>query len=111
MNTITLAVEFEDIGNNLFGLGTGWATKALKLGLLLIVVVTVISKFSLKAGIGALIGLIFANGIYGARQDLSDSFTDFLISSQGSPARHAPQYPGASPDAPAPGAGGGGERA
>lgn len=108
MNTITLAVEFEDIGNNLFGLGTGWAAKALKLGLLLIVVVTVIRKFSLKAGIGALIGLIIANGIYGARQDLSDSFTDFLISSQGPPARHAPHDPGAGPAAPA---GGGGERA
>ncbi|GGO59086.1 hypothetical protein [Streptomyces lasiicapitis] len=105
MNTTTLAAEFSDIGDNLFDVGTSWATQGLKLGLLAIVVITIIRKFSLKAGIGALIGLVVATGIYNGRNDLSEAFTNELLS-VGAPAVHAPQYPGTDPGA-ASSAGGG----
>ncbi|MFI2620533.1 hypothetical protein [Streptomyces sp. NPDC018584] len=105
MTTITLAAEFSEIGDNLFDVGTSWATQGLKLGLLAIVVMTIVKKFSLKAGIGALLGLVIANGIYNGRNDLSEAFTNELLN-VGAPAVHAPQYPGAGLAAPAGAAGG-----
>ncbi|QIB49529.1 hypothetical protein [Streptomyces aureoverticillatus] len=107
MNTTLAVVEFKDIGDNLFTLGTSWAEKALKLGLLFIVVITIFKKMSLKGAIGSLIGLAIALGVYNGRDDVSTSFTSFLLST--SAPVHAPLHPGAGTDAP-PAASAGGER-
>ncbi|MDF3141484.1 MULTISPECIES: hypothetical protein [unclassified Streptomyces] len=110
MKSVILAGEFEDIGDHLLNVGNGWAEGSLKFGLLAIVVVTIIKKFSMKAGIGALIGLVIANGIYNGRTDISDAVTDEVTNIKGAPAVHAPLVPGpgtTKPTAPA----AGGERA
>ncbi|UNZ21404.1 hypothetical protein [Streptomyces sp. 891-h] len=73
-----LAGEFEDIGDHLLGMGTSWAENALKFALLAVVVYQVIKRFSLKAGIGALIGLVVCLSIYDSREDLSDAFSTEL---------------------------------
>ncbi|MGW2748447.1 hypothetical protein [Streptomyces sp. NPDC001450] len=109
MTHLILAAELDDIGNHLLTVGNGWAEKSLKLALLTIVVGTVIKKLSIKAGIGTLIGLVIANGIYGARTDISDAVTDEVTHVKGAPAVHAPLVPG--PGTPAQRTSAAGERA
>lgn len=77
--TVTLAGALQDIGDHLFGLGTGWSEKALRLALVVIVVVKVVQKFSMKAGIGALVGLVVCLGIYGSRTDLGNALKDEVL--------------------------------
>ncbi|WP_372404847.1 hypothetical protein [Streptomyces luteireticuli] len=79
--TVTLAGAFQDIGDHLLGIGTGWSEKALKLALIVIVVVNVVRKFSVKAGIGALLGLVVCLGIYNARNDLGNAFKNEVLNS------------------------------
>lgn len=76
---VVLAGAFQDIGDHLLGLGTGWSEKALKLALIVIVVVKVTQKFSMKAGIGALVGLVICLGIYGSRNELGNAFKDEVL--------------------------------
>lgn len=73
---IQLAGQFADVGNSLLGTARDWAEMALPTVLLLIVVVTAARKFSVRAAIGALIGLALCMGIYHSRDALSDAFTD-----------------------------------
>ncbi|MFD8078243.1 hypothetical protein ACFV3E_36950 [Streptomyces sp. NPDC059718] len=73
---IQLAGRFADVGNSLLGTARDWAEMALPTVLLLIVVVTAARKFSVRAAIGALIGLALCMGIYHSRDALSDAFTD-----------------------------------
>ncbi|WP_326809633.1 hypothetical protein OG533_39485 (plasmid) [Streptomyces sp. NBC_01186] len=75
---VQLAGEFEDIGDHLLGMGTGWAEATLKLALLVVVVYQIFKRFSLKAGIGALLGLVICLSIYNSREDLSDAFSTEL---------------------------------
>lgn len=78
MNTsdVQLAGKLADLGNSwLTTLGT-WGDKGLQVALVAIVVVTVVRKVSLKAGIGALIGLVVALGIYNSRTSLANLFED-----------------------------------
>ncbi|MEV0449801.1 hypothetical protein [Streptomyces sp. NPDC050600] len=88
MNHIVLAGAFENIGNGLFGLGENWAERALKLFLVAIVAITVIKKMSIKAGIGAVLGLAICLGIYYARADLADAFKQEIRDLQSAPAAH-----------------------
>ncbi|MET9955985.1 hypothetical protein ABZ135_31195 [Streptomyces sp. NPDC006339] len=94
MNTTTfvLAGAFENIGNGLFGLGESWAERALKLFLIAIVAITVIKKMSIKAGIGAVLGLAICLGIYSARTDLADAFKQELTDMQSAPAHPTSQH-------------------
>ncbi|MET9879271.1 hypothetical protein ABZZ36_32285 [Actinacidiphila glaucinigra] len=73
---VQLAGQFADVGNSLLSLAGDWAEKALPIVLLTIAVVTAARKFSLKAGLGALIGLALCMGIYASRDSLSDAFSD-----------------------------------
>ncbi|MBO8203151.1 hypothetical protein [Streptomyces smyrnaeus] len=73
-----LAGEFESIGDHLLGMGTGWAEDALKLILLGVVIYQIGKRFSLKAGIGALLGLVVCLSIYNSRENLSDAFSTEL---------------------------------
>ncbi|KRD17940.1 hypothetical protein [Streptomyces sp. Root264] len=79
MNTVhslMLAGQLDDLGNSWITMFKNWATKGLQAGLLVLVVVTMIQKFSLKAGIGALLLMVIALGLYDARDSLANMFED-----------------------------------
>ncbi|WP_405803428.1 hypothetical protein OG729_00150 [Streptomyces sp. NBC_00210] len=65
MNTVhslMLAGQLDDLGDSWINMFKDWATKALQAGLVCLVVIIMIQKFSLKAGIGALLLMITALG-------------------------------------------------
>ncbi|MFF7534645.1 hypothetical protein ACFZB2_36930 [Streptomyces bobili] len=92
MNTVhglVLAGQLDDLGDSWITMFQDWATKGLQAGLLVLVVVIMLQKFSLKAGIGALLLMIIALGLYNSREDLSDMFEDEVKN----PAKGAPVVP------------------
>ncbi|MGW1616393.1 hypothetical protein ACWCQZ_44495 [Streptomyces sp. NPDC002285] len=91
VNSAILAGQLDDLGDSWITMLQDWATKGLQAGLLVLVVVIMIQKFSLKAGIGALLLMIIALGLYNSREDLSDMFEDEVKN----PARGASAVPGA----------------
>ncbi|MGK5695069.1 hypothetical protein ACSNOJ_19535 [Streptomyces sp. URMC 128] len=90
VNSVILAGQLDDLGDSWISMFKDWATKGLQAGLLVLVVVIMIQKFSLKAGIGALLLMIIALGLYNSREDLSDMFEDEVKN----PAKGAPAVPG-----------------
>ncbi|MFE9024366.1 hypothetical protein ACFYNL_38275 [Streptomyces sp. NPDC007808] len=90
VNSVILAGQLDDLGDSWITMLQDWATKGLQAGLLVLVVVIMIQKFSLKAGIGALLLMIIALGLYNSREDLSDMFEDEVKN----PAKGAPAIPG-----------------
>ncbi|MFE9769767.1 hypothetical protein ACFYPC_35485 [Streptomyces sp. NPDC005808] len=90
VNSLMLAGQLDDLGDSWINMFKDWATKGLQAGLLVLVVVIMIQKFSLKAGIGALLLMIIALGLYNSREDLSDMFEDEVKN----PANGAPAVPG-----------------
>ena len=93
MNTVhslMLAGQLNDLGDSWISMFKEWATKGLQAGLVVLVVVIMIQKFSLKAGIGALILLVIALGLYNSRNELADLFEDEVKN----PAKAAPAVPG-----------------
>ncbi|MFD5572966.1 hypothetical protein [Streptomyces cadmiisoli] len=92
MNTVhslMLAGKLDDLGVSWIDMFKGWATKGLQAGLSCLVVIIMIQKFSLKAGIGALILMVIALGLYNSRNDLADMFTDEVKN----PSKAAPVVP------------------
>jgi hypothetical protein len=85
-----LAGQLNDLGNSWINMFKEWATKGLQAGLVCLVVVIMIQKFSLKAGIGALLLMVIALGLYNSRNDLANMFTDEVKD----PAKGAPANPG-----------------
>jgi hypothetical protein len=76
---VQLAGKLADLGNSwLSTLGT-WGDKGLQVGLTAIVVITVVRKVSLKAGIGALLGMVLALGLYNSRDNLANYFQDEVV--------------------------------
>ncbi|WP_051718138.1 hypothetical protein [Streptomyces megasporus] len=71
-----LAGALEEMGDHLLDVGQGWTDKGLALILAALVVVQIGRKFSVKAGIGAAIGMVLCLGIYDSRQDLRDDVKD-----------------------------------
>ncbi|MFK4540435.1 hypothetical protein RKD29_000031 [Streptomyces tendae] len=67
-----------------------WATKGLQAGLIVLIVVIMVQRFSLKARIGALLLMIITLGLYDSREGLADMFTDEV----NNPANGAPAVPG-----------------
>ncbi|GGP80721.1 hypothetical protein [Streptomyces melanogenes] len=93
MNTVhglVLAGQLDDLGNSWITMFQQWATKGLQAGLICLVVVIMIQRFSLKAGIGALLLMVIALGLYNARNDLANMFTDEVKN----PSKGAPAVPG-----------------
>ncbi|MFF8867918.1 hypothetical protein ACF08B_38425 [Streptomyces sp. NPDC015139] len=93
MNTVhslMLAGQLDDLGNSWINMFKEWATKGLQAGLICLVVVIMIQKFSLKAGIGALLLMVIALGLYNSRNDLANMFTDEVKN----PSKGAPVVPG-----------------
>ncbi|MFD9223516.1 hypothetical protein ACFWDI_26750 [Streptomyces sp. NPDC060064] len=78
MNTsdVQLAGKLADLGDSWLTTLGPWGDKGLQVALVAIVVITVVRKVSLKAGIGALIGLVVALGIYNSRGTLANLFED-----------------------------------
>ncbi|MEU8951602.1 hypothetical protein [Streptomyces sp. NPDC048489] len=87
---LLLAGQLHDLGNSWITMFRDWATKGLQAGLVCLVVVIMIQKFSLKAGIGALMLMIVALGLYSSRQDLANMFEDEVKN----PSKGAPAIPG-----------------
>nr|WP_217237444.1 hypothetical protein [Streptomyces sp. AC555_RSS877] len=87
---LMLAGQLDDLGDSWITMFEDWATKGLQAGLIVLVVVIMIQKFSLKAGIGALLLMIIALGLYDSRNDLADMFTDEVKN----PSKGAPAVPG-----------------
>ncbi|MFE5489001.1 hypothetical protein ACFQ7Z_03395 [Streptomyces virginiae] len=77
-NSVVLAGQLDALGDSLIGTLADWSDSGLKVALTLVVVVTVARKFSLKAGIGALIAMVIALGIYNSRDSLASIFSDEL---------------------------------
>ncbi|MFE5191686.1 hypothetical protein [Streptomyces sp. NPDC056628] len=108
MHSLLLAGQLNDLGDSWITMFKEWATKGLQAGLVCLVVIIMIQKFSLKAGIGALLLMIIALGLYNSRDSLANMFEDELKN----PAKGAPAVPGAVPPAllspadPPPGGGG-----
>ncbi|MEJ8654985.1 hypothetical protein [Streptomyces sp. MS1.AVA.4] len=93
MNTVQsvpLAGQLDDLGDSWITMLQDWATKGLQAGLVCLVVVIMVQRFSLKAGIGALLLMIIALGLYNSRNDLADMFEDEVKN----PAKGAPAVPG-----------------
>lgn len=90
MHSVMLAGQLNDLGDSWINMFKEWATKGLQAGLVCLVVVIMIQKFSLKAGIGALLLMIIALGLYNSRDSLANMFEDEVKN----PAKGAPAVPG-----------------
>ncbi|MBW8707384.1 hypothetical protein MBT84_47895 [Streptomyces sp. MBT84] len=90
MHSVMLAGQLDDLGNSWITMFQGWATKGLQAGLIVLVVVIMVQRFSLKAGIGALLLMVIALGLYNSRNDLANMFTDEVKN----PAKGTPAVPG-----------------
>ncbi|WP_331732587.1 hypothetical protein [Streptomyces sp. NBC_00989] len=76
VHSVLLAGQLDDLGNHWIAMFKEWATNGLEAGLLVLVVVVMIQKFSLKAGIGALLLMVIALGLYNSRDSLASMFED-----------------------------------
>ncbi|MFH8737593.1 hypothetical protein [Streptomyces sp. NPDC017964] len=99
MNTLhpmVLAGELDDLGDGWIDMFQDWATKGLAVVLLFIVLYVLITRFSLKAGVGALLLMVLALGIYQARENLADKVEDEIKNpAKGAAQLHVPYVPGA----------------
>jgi hypothetical protein len=89
-HSLVLAGQLNDLGDSWINMFKEWATKGLQAGLVCLVVVIMIQKFSLKAGIGALLLMIIALGLYNSRDSLANMFEDEVKN----PAKGAPVVTG-----------------
>ncbi|MGW7317927.1 hypothetical protein [Streptomyces sp. NPDC054865] len=76
MKTYVLAGQLDALGDSIIGTLAGWTDSGLKVALAAVVLVTIVRRFSLKAGIGALLAMVLALGIYSARDSLSGKVKD-----------------------------------
>ncbi|MFE9882302.1 hypothetical protein [Streptomyces sp. NPDC005784] len=76
VHSLLIAGQLNDLGDSWINMFRQWATKGLQAGLVCLVVTIMIQKFSLKAGIGALLLMIVALGLYNSRDSLASMFED-----------------------------------
>ncbi|MFJ2745437.1 hypothetical protein ACIO3O_37910 [Streptomyces sp. NPDC087440] len=76
MKELVLAGAADALGDSLIATVADWGDKGLKAALIIIVVITVVRRVSLKAGIGALLAMVIALSIYDSRTALSDKVQD-----------------------------------
>ncbi|MEV6683911.1 hypothetical protein AB0N28_00920 [Streptomyces sp. NPDC051130] len=93
MNTMFLASQLDTLGDGLFDMLGKWADRGLKVALVVIVLVTICRQFSLKAGIGALLAMAIALGIYSSRDTLAGFFSDKIKNPSTGSAPLDPQAP------------------
>nr|WP_239091686.1 hypothetical protein [Streptomyces sp. SID14478] len=95
MHQVVLAGQLDDLGNSWIGMVKGWAEGALKAVLVVIVVYVMVTRFSLKAGVGALLLMILALGLYSAREQMADKVEDEVNNpSKGAAELHVPYRDG-----------------
>ncbi len=76
MTQMQLAGKLDGLGDSFLETLGDWADGGLQVALIAVVVITVVRKASLKAGIGALLAMVIALGIYNSRDTLADLFED-----------------------------------
>ncbi|MFE2138810.1 hypothetical protein ACFW9X_37480 [Streptomyces sp. NPDC059466] len=103
VHDLMLAGQLNDLGDSWISMFKEWADRGMQVGLVCIVVVVMVQRFSIKAGIAALLALVVALGLYNSREDLAKMFEDEVSH----PSRGAPASPGRAPF-PATGVGGAG---
>jgi hypothetical protein len=89
-HSVVLAAKLDKLGDSWISMIGDWGAKGLQTGLVVLVVIAMIQKLSLKAGIGALLLMVIALGLYNSREDLADMFEDEVKN----PASGAPAVPG-----------------
>ncbi|MEV6537346.1 hypothetical protein AB0M86_48880 [Streptomyces sp. NPDC051639] len=88
---LMLAGQLNDLGDSWISMFKEWADRGMQVGLVCIVVVVMVQRFSIKAGIAALLALVVALGLYNSREDLAKMFEDEVNHpSQGAPAVSGP---------------------
>ncbi|WUU10243.1 hypothetical protein OG866_00240 [Streptomyces sp. NBC_00663] len=90
MDTVTLAGKLDDVGEAWINMFHRWGDLGLQAGLTCLVFITMVQKVSVRAGIGALLLMIVALGLYNSREDLANMFEDEV----NNPAQGAPAVPG-----------------
>jgi phosphotransferase system glucose/maltose/N-acetylglucosamine-specific IIC component len=70
----------QNLGTNLIQMFTGWAPGALEAACGIIVVVTVVRRFSIKAGIGAVLGFVLVLALFQDRDNIAQMFTNQIQS-------------------------------
>lgn len=75
-NPMVLAGALNDLGDSWINMLGGWANTGLKVFLVVIVLYVLVTRFSLKAGVGALLMMVLALGIYQAREQLANKVED-----------------------------------
>ncbi len=73
-NNVMLAGAFKNMGDSWVTTLLDWTAKGLMIALVLICLVQVVRKMSIKAGIGAVIGLVICWAIFSGRYQLSSMF-------------------------------------
>ncbi|MFF3489500.1 hypothetical protein ACFYXC_40675 [Streptomyces sp. NPDC002701] len=104
MNTVhslILAGRLGDTGDGWINMLERWATTGFHAGLTALVVIVMVQKVSLKAGLGALLLMIIALGLYASREDLASMFEDEVKN----PSKSAPAVSGIVHGGPAAGRG------
>ncbi|MBT1186638.1 hypothetical protein HET69_22200 [Streptomyces sp. CJ_13] len=76
MSSVILAGKFDAFGDSFIKTLTDWGSSGLTAALIILVLVTIGSKWSMKAAIGALLAMVLALGIYKSRDALSDMVSD-----------------------------------
>ncbi|MFD9270744.1 hypothetical protein ACFWB1_21985 [Streptomyces goshikiensis] len=76
MSSVIMAGKFDAFGDSFIKTLTDWGGSGLTAALIILVLVTIGSKWSMKAAIGALLAMVIALGIYKARDALSDMVSD-----------------------------------
>jgi hypothetical protein len=75
-----MAGALQNLGNNVIGMFAGWAKPALEAIVGLVVVVKIVQRFSIKAGIGVALAAVVCLGIYNDRDQLGNIVTNELQS-------------------------------
>ncbi|MEV0254722.1 hypothetical protein AB0H82_10730 [Streptomyces sp. NPDC050732] len=83
---VVVAGRLADLGDSWIGTAKDLGAAGLQATLVIIVLVIMLQRFSLKAGIGALILMVIALGLYNSRNQLADMFEDEVKN----PAKSAP---------------------
>ncbi|WP_406384081.1 hypothetical protein OHU25_41290 [Streptomyces sp. NBC_00117] len=88
VHQMVLAGQLDDLGNGWIGMFKGWADAGLKVALACIVLYVLVTRFSLKAGVGALLLMVLALGIYNAREQLAHKVEDEVKNPEGTAQLH-----------------------
>ncbi|WP_199550171.1 hypothetical protein [Streptomyces sp. N35] len=96
MNDVLLAGPLQNLGDTFIEMLKDWGSAALVAILIVIVALEAGRRMSIKAGIGALLLMIIALGLYAARNDLAGMFETEIkeAGTEGAPAPTAPPIPG-----------------